>query len=436
MTAQREVISVSPPWIPPGRSELPFDLPEDNLERDGSLVIFRSGKEDAFHLAAAGSVFPGNRCRVVKLPLDSWELFRHVEDCRRTWHETVVDLKELVANKGGGQRWAYPFQDAWDLSSRPELLRTAGARLAVAGAQLYHHVFQCGNEQLDLIDESLQNASRVKALTLTITSDSFFAPWGMLYVHPEEKEELRPDGANFVPEGFWGFRHIVEHDPEEVNLQCRIKPNGAGLLSLSINIDDRIDGKLKVACIEPQLMFFRSQARIAPVERRAKPELRAAMTEPAFGDQVVYFCCHGIGSGTPDRPNLSNARVSLSDGEPITAEEIAFWLKRRDLESNPLVFVNACQGGQMTTLFYQTLAAELLKRKAVGLIGAQVDVPAIFATEYCQRFFQAFLNGEGGSRVRVGPLMRELGQEFFQKYANPLGLVYALYRGADCFLDH
>src|SRR5262249_27491704 len=103
--------------------------------------------------------------------------------------------------------------------------------------------------------------------------------------------------------------------------------------------------------------------------------------------------------------------------------------------SNPLVFINACQGGQMTTLFYKTIAAEFLKQNATAVIGGQIDMPAVFAAEYARRLFTKFLDGSSGRRIRLGPLMRELAQEFVNDHNNPLGLIYSLYRGVDCFVD-
>src|SRR5262249_16276003 len=135
--------------------------------------------------------------------------------------------------------------------------------------------------------------------------------------------------------------------------------------------------------------------------------------------------------GPADAINL-RARIALTGGEEITAQEVSFWLKDRLLDSQPLVFINACQGGQMTTLFYQTLAAEFLRLHARGVIGAQIDMPAGVACAYALRLFEEFLKGSNANRVRIGPLMRTLAQEFFTTYHNPLGLVYSLYRGADC----
>lgn len=411
-------------------------LHEDNLERDVGLIIRFLKPLDQFLLFPYGKLFPPPKTWDTEIPLTPLQLFRHVEDCRQVWQDVVVNYQEVGPNPAGGMRNVFPFQEWWDFRERPELLRAAGPRLALAGAQLFYHLFEAsGDPVLTEVAQRLRDEGRKKPLVLTVTSDTFFVPWGMLYVHPDPSQGLAPDGANFQWEGFWGFRHIVEHNPKYVSLETELKPNQAGRIPLSINIDERIDQTLNVPCIAPQLDFFQRQSGLELIERRQKGELQKAFMAAGFADRVVYFCCHGTGASGPDTVNLQRARIALTDGLPITDADISFWLKGRPgLVSQPVVFINACQGGQLTTIFYQTLATEFLKQKAIGLIGAQIDIPAVFAAEYSQRFFDRFLNGGPGNRVRMGPLMQELAREFITKHHNPLGLVYSLYRGADCFV--
>ena len=83
---------------------------------------------------------------------------------------------------------------------------------------------------------------------------------------------------------------------------------------------------------------------------------------------------------------------------------------------------------------YSGLPEQLLKEGAVGLIGAQIDVPAVFAVEYAKEILTGFL-ARTAERVRLGPLMREVNQKLWDVNRNPLGFVYSLYRGVDCFVD-
>ena len=72
---------------------------------------------------------------------------------------------------------------------------------------------------------------------------------------------------------------------------------------------------------------------------------------------------------------------------------------------------------------------------ASGVIGPQIDIPAVFAAEYAMRFFKGLLGVDNGGPEPVGILMRRLAREFIDKHNNPLGLAYSLYRGMDCLVD-
>jgi hypothetical protein len=61
-------------------------------------------------------------------------------------------------------------------------------------------------------------------------------------------------------------------------------------------------------------------------------------------------------------------------------------------------------------------------------------MPVGFACEYARRFFSAFLTPAPPAKVRVGELVRNLAREFLRDHHNPLGLVYSLYRGLDCYV--
>jgi hypothetical protein len=100
--------------------------------------------------------------------------------------------------------------------------------------------------------------------------------------------------------------------------------------------------------------------------------------------------------------------------------------------------LNACQGAQLNSVFYQGFANTFLSRDASAVIGPQTEIPAVFAGEFARRFLDAFFAGgrdRDGNLVRqVGSILWDLRREFLDRYNNPLGLLYSLYRGADVFL--
>ena len=100
--------------------------------------------------------------------------------------------------------------------------------------------------------------------------------------------------------------------------------------------------------------------------------------------------------------------------------------------SPPLIFINACRGGQLGTLLRQsfTFASEFLRQGAVCVQRPQIEVPAVFAGEFGNRFFTAFMQ-RTKPPPQAGLVLRDITREKW-KHNNPFGLAYSLYAGADC----
>lgn len=392
------------------------------------MLVFQYDKMDeAFTVwGMGGNLFPLPNLYRAKIALKREELFVKVNRCRSEWQRWVVEADEIVKKKR-----LYPFQRQWDLSRRTDLLSNAGPKLAVAGHRLFQEIFRQRDGDLNAIAEKLEKASVDRRLVLTLHSNDFFIPWGMLYTHPDGGN-LKADGSNWNPKGFWGARHILEHNTDRQDLRTVIQPV-AKRLHVGLNVDIGLDNELPVAVVQPVVSFFQGIRTAACSIRTTKAELRDALTDPRYNEQIVYFCCHGVVTGVENAPNFGESTIALSDRprEDITVGDIEYWLKNRALESNPVIFINTCQGGQMASLFYRSFAAEFLRRQANCVIGAQVDVPAVFAAEYAQRFFAEFLKG----KRRVGELVRDLAWQFLDTYKNPVGLIYSLYSGADTYFD-
>ncbi|MEO8165174.1 MAG: C25 family cysteine peptidase, partial [Betaproteobacteria bacterium] len=269
---------------------------------------------------------------------------------------------------------------------------------------------------------------------ITIHANCFFVPWGMLYTHPTE-EPLAANGSNFVKEGFWGYRHIIEHCPykRKYGTNRVIHPSDDGRVTTGFHIDDAIKLVDDPDVMARQQHFFAEHPLIDSRERTLKAHLSTALSSDEFNDKLMYFFCHGRGAGEIDKPNLGDSWLKLSDPPDtyITANDFDTWLGDRDLESSPFVFCNACQGGQMTTNFYESVALAMLARGAAGLIGPQIDVPIVFAEKFGRRFFERLLGDGQTPSDPAGKILRDLTREFLDNHHNPLGLAYSLYSGAD-----
>ena len=371
-----------------------------------------------------------------------------VQDCRRAWEKAVVCLQRQ--HPSGKPPFFYPFQVCWDFSeekvqSGENFLSTAMPSLAVAGEELYRRIFEreC-DENLKKLSDALRSLLRSCQRNIAITSNEFFLPWGMLYTHPIAGESLEAYGKNWRKEGFWGYQHTIWHNPENIDVKFKIRPNGR---LLSINFDDRLATALQLPIIDEhvqEIVALGGGEESTPARRR-KAELRDAFAKDRDSlERILYFYCHGHGSMDNSGSSSSQPCLILSDGEQVCARDLNDWADGK-LPTSPLVFINACQGGQMTTMFYQTFASALLNLGAVGLIGAQIDIPAVFAVEYGKRILSEFLRrpdtdrpkspSSRGSRPRLGCIMSGVNRRLFDQHRNPLGLVYSLYYGVNCFID-
>jgi hypothetical protein len=355
------------------------------------------------------------------------QVFAAVEECRKEWMSSVVDFKRQV-QANGKMQYETPFQAKWDFKDDPALLKDVAPRLALAGDKLFTSIFELDSSDADLkkIGQALRDLSSATPRCIAITSRVMFLPWGMLYTHPVPGETLFADGSNWTKDGFWGYRHIVQQSPENIDTINGISPD-KGSVALSVNFDDRIFSQEKPPVTAAHIAFLGELAGSKFIKRTKKAELANGFTRGRDGlERILYFYCHGHGSSSDSGVSVDPPHLLMVDGK-VAASDFQIWAKeKKKLPTSPLVFINACQGGQMTTMFYESFAVELLKQGAVGLVGAQIDVPTVFGPVYAQRLFEKFFAKDKG-RVRLGPLMREANQVMWDDHNNPLGLIYSLY---------
>jgi hypothetical protein len=408
---------------------------EDNVQADVGLRITRASPEEGYYdFILFGPLVTGpdlNQNGVSRRDRD--DMFAKIEDCRKVWKNVVVD--KTAFSDDTKKHWI-PFQSKWDFQNEPQWLKAAAPQLALAGERLFRMIFEskCNND-LKNIGATLRRVLSSQACYLAITSSTLFVPWGMLYTHPVGKGSLLPDGTNYEKEGFWGYQHIVQQNPKVIKPKDSIRADGEVAI-LSVNFDDRLAESLGMPIIAKHIEEMSALAGIKGIRRKTKVELQTGLTEGrAHLERVLYFYCHGRGSSEGDKVSTDKPRLVLTDDE-VTAADFEDWanLCECKVPIDALIFINACQGGQMQTMFYLSFAVELLRQGAAGLVGAQIDVPAVFGVEYGLRVFSTFF-AKGKGRIRMGPLLREINRAMWDTHKNPLGLVYSLYRGVDCFID-
>ncbi len=397
--------------------------PNDDGSGNFTRVTSRSGRTRALHLIIqpAGDHFKiqgiGNLLDVFEdwedeIPLTQTELWYESAAIRRTWQETAVEAK----HKG-----KQPLMRQWDLSQdpEPEFVKRLLGPLAVAGSQLFERIFfPCtltGRkfERLNALGEVLRS---MPPQWFRVTSAEFFAPWNLMY-----SGDPGLDGTDARREGFWGYQHLVEHSTKA---HTEARPfDDVDPFQLAAHFDTEIDTTLKVRC--NQAMFdLLGRYEIDPAYRNSKSELYNAMRSGQTKEHVLYFCCHAHAG--------QDSRLELTDRNPIAPAEIKRWMHKGSFERRPIVFLNMCEGSQVNAKFYQGFVEVFLDKGASAIVGPQTEIPAVFAGQFASRFFEEFF---GGGRRTVGEILYALRREFLDKYNNPLGLLYSLYRGADLYLS-
>jgi CHAT domain-containing protein len=377
--------------------------------------------EGSFRVTAFGSAIDdGGGARMGWTTYGRHHAYAAISQLRSTWQRLVIEYRV------GGR---YPFSAGWDLSGPVDRghLDAVGLDLARAGRRLFTYLFRTGDEDLREIANLLEAALRRGEQLIEIHSDQLFAPWWMLYTPPEPQTDLLDQDAPWDLEGFWGFRHLIQHT---VRRHPRWFPEitaPAGQLAVGLNVDRRIDTDPRtgdVPYVAPLTQFF--SAHTSTVVRGRKKELAQAVQAADFPDQLIYFACHGRVAGG-DGTAAEQASLILSDDDPILTTDFVEWFDNQPLSTNPVVFIGACQGGQMSSMFYDAFGLELLKAGANCVIGPQVDLPVPFAARYAHELFTKFLAGN----CRLGDVVRDLTRRCALERRTPLGLIISLYRGLD-----
>ena len=402
---------------------------ERALERAGAINI--QLKDNGFEIFLTDKNYHDGEPAIINLHKDG--LFDVVETCRNAWEQALEAFTTARPDTaGGGEKPYRPYEHAWSKPLDSGAFRALAAKLAVAGNDMFTSLFERNQgTKLDSIAARLREIARSGERILTVKSECFHIPWRMLYTHPAG--ELAADGNNFDASGFWGNQHIIEQYPRFYPINDHLQPSG-GKLGFGAALHELIDAEFKVECIKRHRDFIQSSADLLAYAEWTKiGGLEKGLASVPFDQPVLYFLCHADVGGSTAAPSLAPPTLQLTDGN-IGASRIRVLVKQRFEPNPPLIFINACRGGQLGTLVRQnfTFASQFLEQGAISVIGPQIEVPAVFAGEFGNRFFTAFMQ-RAEEPPRAGLILRDLTREMW-RHNNPFGLVYSLYAGADCHI--
>jgi len=228
------------------------------------------------------------------------------------------------------------------------------------------------------------------------------------------------------PLRFWGFRHVLEMPPQQVEDEkdaheerSKIKPQGALRLAAGLNAT--------------LALWNDHWKELSGVTTWIKPEFESdkilellQANEP----DLIYFYCHARGGQVdPDRtypPYLEFQAAGGSAGQ-IRPQDFGGY---PPWSQGPLVFLNACGTlGYSPDALSPFLKALVDGRRASGVLGTEVPVAEALAGDFAREFLSRFFGGTSAGRALL-----EARRVLLTKN-NPLGLVYTLFAPADLNIE-
>jgi hypothetical protein len=359
----------------------------------------------------------------VKLPISASELDAEIDAARATL------LRVVTAKDKDGSR---PFLTGIQIESRA---RDAALKaIALAGYTLFQKLFfhPAADQQCQALGDWLimEINQAQEDFTLQILARDFPVPWAMLYLAPAWTD----DDIDF--ERFIGMKLVVEQIPlrnDKFGRDTRI-PADPGGLSVSLNLNTDIDTQMKADIVAAQESYWNQAITACPAirlhRRTQAAELVDALNNADTDDQILYFFCHaesiGLKGGGPGSSSLTLSGNGSLDLASLTVRAPA----KQKLRGAPLVFINACESGKLSPLFYNGFVPYFMSKGARGVIGTECKVPGRFAEAWARNFFDDFLAGKP-----LGETVRLLRRNFYLSHGNPLGLLYGLHCSADTQID-
>jgi hypothetical protein len=328
-----------------------------------------------------------------------------------------------------GSQYVYQLDET---SIPPDIHAATLKTMAKHGTLMYRKLFYGPGSGPDAraMGDLLRQLSRQNRLHIEIVAERFVFPWAMLYDH----SDLKPDLSNVDPEGFWGFRHEIEYTPEFasaslVNFVPEISV--ADTLGFSFVTNTTIDEQMKRPIVAGQREFLQTVPGIAVTEHPTTTDLYALLNNPDSPTQVMYFYCHAVSNLPGEKGGVGGSKIVLSDGA-ATLDDLNFSapLEGPPLKSAPLVFLNCCQSAEMSPYLYDGLVPYLITKGARGVVGTEVDTPALFAAEFAKLFITRFVAGD----QKLGDVLLDLRREYLLNKNNVMGLVYALHSSGEIYV--
>jgi tetratricopeptide (TPR) repeat protein len=259
---------------------------------------------------------------------------------------------------------------------------------------------------LNVVD-NLPDGSRI-----AIYTDKAAFPWELLY--PQNPSDVFPP-KDVQPERFWGRRFLMESllfsSPGDERLPAQRQQPGK--LHISMGVDSEIDTEWQHRTLHPvklQREYLESLKDRGDYFDQYDKILDIILQQPHVAS-LIYFFCHGAAD-----------QLKFGKTSPILTAYNASGLSYPHW---PIVFINACEAGNISPLSFYSFRTKFRERKAAGLLAPSFPIPTLFAAVFAKKLIERY-----AERQTIGQALFELRRDLLAK-GNPLGLWYSL----QCPLD-
>ncbi|OLE53781.1 MAG: hypothetical protein AUG51_11530 [Acidobacteria bacterium 13_1_20CM_3_53_8] len=295
-------------------------------------------------------------------------------------------------------------------------------RVVSVGFGLYSELADLGLRTiLDKIDSTLREDDQ-----LSIQTDCAFLPWEILYPYYYDKGNMTPKQKKnnpLRPKSLWGYKYKTEYIlyplPDELNgWAAPIDEHEQGPDYISFNLNKEIDAAFQARPFKPvefHRQFFNSSIGEKGKCLEDKDSIVDFLLDDKNGATIIYMFCHGD-SGSPLTSKMNEV---LDFGEqkfitPQTLEQQNTYLR------GPIVILNSCLSATVSPLSFSSFHKKFRKKRAMGVIGTTIKMPATFAAAFGRKLIECYMN-----RISIGCAIYQLRRELLDRN-NPLGLFYSL----------
>jgi hypothetical protein len=298
-------------------------------------------------------------------------------------------------------------------------------RVVSEGAALYNELRELGlREALDKIEEFLQDGDK-----LTISTDAAFFPWDILYPFDyniawgEEDKKVNPPR----PAALWGYRFVIQYSllptSDEGGWSPPFAQHESGAAYISLNLNMSIEASFERRPFKPiehhRQLYNDSIGETGGQWCDKGEEIRANLLSEKNEATIIYLYCHG----SNDSPVMSsgNREEVLELIENMNIDPAT--LDKKDPPPylrGPVIILNSCYSAGQSPLAFTSFHRKFRKKKAMGIVGTTIQMPATFAAAFGSKLILAYLQG-----VPLGKALLSLRRQLIQR-GNPLALFYSL----------